>query len=46
LGVVRWTNLAKTALLPVAALGGVSAGILPALPRRFCCAAGAISAMI
>jgi thiamine-phosphate pyrophosphorylase len=46
LGVVRWTNLAKTALLPVAALGGVSAGTLPALPRRFCCAAGAISAMV
>jgi thiamine-phosphate pyrophosphorylase len=43
LGAVRWTGWARTACLPVAALGGIDGRSLRRL--RFCAAAGAISAL-
>ncbi len=45
LGPVRWTRMARTAPLPVAALGGMRAARLRRLPVGLCCAVGAIGAL-
>jgi thiamine-phosphate pyrophosphorylase len=45
LGLLRWTRLAGTASLPVAALGGIDGAGARRLPRRRCHAAGAIGAL-
>jgi thiamine-phosphate pyrophosphorylase len=45
LGAVRWTGLARTARLPLAALGGVDGASLRRLPRDLCRAIGAIGAL-
>ncbi len=45
LGAARWTRLAMRARLPVAALGGIGAASVRALPRRLCRGAGAIGAL-
>jgi thiamine-phosphate pyrophosphorylase len=45
LGPVRWSRLARSAPLPVAALGGIDHATLRRLPARFCRAAGAIGAL-
>jgi thiamine-phosphate pyrophosphorylase len=45
LGAIRWTALARSAGLPVAALGGIDGLSVRCLPRRFCCAVGAIGAL-
>ena len=46
LGVSRWTRLAMQVRLPVAALGGIDAHGVCALPRHLCRGAGAIGALI
>lgn len=45
LGVLRWARAARQVPLPVAALGGVSAGTVRRLPRGLCRAVGGIGAM-
>jgi len=45
LGPARWSRLALTARLPVAALGGVGPATLRLLPKRLCRAVGAIGAL-
>jgi thiamine-phosphate pyrophosphorylase len=45
LGPVRWTRLARSVRMPVAALGGVDSASIRRLPRRDCTAAGAIGAL-
>ena len=45
LGPVRWTRIARTTGLAVAALGGVDGGTIRRLPRRLCRAIGAIGAL-
>jgi thiamine-phosphate pyrophosphorylase len=45
LGSVRWTHLARTARLPVAALGGIDGAGVRRLPRHICRAVGAIGAL-
>jgi thiamine-phosphate pyrophosphorylase len=45
LGPVRWTRLARSAQMPVAALGGVDGAQIRRLPRRICRAVGAIGAL-
>lgn len=46
LGLARWSLLARSARLPVAALGGVTQTTVRALPMSICCGAGAIGALI
>ncbi|MGC1413503.1 MAG: thiamine phosphate synthase [Acetobacteraceae bacterium] len=45
LGPVRWARLARSARLPVAALGGVDGITVRRLPKRACHAIGAIGAL-
>jgi thiamine-phosphate pyrophosphorylase len=45
LGPIRWTRLARSVRMPVAALGGVDGASIRRLPRRDCTAAGAIGAL-
>ena len=45
LGTVRWTRLARSVRMPMAALGGVDGASIRRLPRRDCTAAGAIGAL-
>ena len=45
LGPIRWTALARRAGLPVAALGGIDGLTARRLPRRFCRAVAAITAL-
>ena len=45
LGVSRWAALARRALTPVAALGGIDGASIRRLPRAVCRAAGAIGAL-
>jgi thiamine-phosphate pyrophosphorylase len=46
LGPVRWARLARSARLPVAALGGIDGSTVRRLPRRACHAIGAIGALV
>lgn len=45
LGPARWAGLTRHAGMPVAALGGIGAGSVRALPRGLCLGAGAIGAL-
>jgi thiamine-phosphate pyrophosphorylase len=45
LGPLRWARIARCAGVPVAALGGIDAGLLRRLPRPHCRAIGAIGAL-
>ena len=45
LGTVRWTRLARSVRMPMAALGGIDSASIRRLPRRDCTAAGAIGAL-
>ena len=45
LGPVRWVRMARSARIPVAALGGIDGRSARALPVRFCAGAGAITAL-
>lgn len=46
LGSARWARLARTAGLPVAALGGVDGRTVRRLPRRLCAGMGGIAALM
>ena len=45
LGATRWTNLARAARMPVAALGGMTGRTVRHLPPRLCRGVGAIGAL-
>jgi thiamine-phosphate pyrophosphorylase len=45
LGPVRWARLARTARLPVAALGGIDGARIRSLPATVCMAIGSIGAL-
>jgi thiamine-phosphate pyrophosphorylase len=46
LGLARWSRLARSAHLPVAALGGIAQTTVRALPMSICSGIGAIGALI